>query len=133
MRNRDRCWTAALGHLGNPTRSSSYFRMLCAGGKNARLWKSWHIDTRQDPQSRNGSITTAATACLRVLSVGSPCLPQFVGNQIVERPWVTIAIRRQLPRLGGDGMPTFRPRRRGCRQSPFADRLVVQKPCKSIN
>jgi hypothetical protein len=32
--------------LGNPTRNDTTFRTFFAGGKNAHLWKSWHIDTR---------------------------------------------------------------------------------------
>lgn len=32
--------------LGNPTRTDTEFRTFFAGGKNSRLWKPWHIDTR---------------------------------------------------------------------------------------
>jgi hypothetical protein len=42
--------------LGNPTRNTTHFRTLFAGGANAHLWKSWHIDTRTARMSDKAQI-----------------------------------------------------------------------------
>lgn len=80
--------------LGNPTRTNSYFRTLFPGGKNARLWKSWHIDTRQARMSDKNQIREWIDSYgedsdfvrVRVLSqfprAGST---QFIGADVVDR------------------------------------------------
>lgn len=80
--------------LGNPTRTNSHFRTLFAGGKNAHLWKSWHIDTRKARMSDKAQIAEWIESYgldsdfvrVRVLSefprAGST---QFIGADIVDR------------------------------------------------
>jgi hypothetical protein len=79
--------------LGNPTRTTTHFRTLFAGGKNAHLWKSWHIDTRHARMSDKRQIQEWIDAYgfdsdfvrVRVLSqfprAGST---QFIGQELVE-------------------------------------------------
>ena len=78
--------------LGNPTRTDTEFRTLFAGGKNAHLWMSWHIDTRTARMSDKAQIEEWIKAYgidsdfvrVRVLSqfprAGST---QFIGDDLV--------------------------------------------------
>lgn len=42
--------------MGNPSRTTGYFRTLFAGGSRSKLWKSWHIDTRTARMSDKAQI-----------------------------------------------------------------------------
>jgi hypothetical protein len=79
--------------LGNPTRTDTTFRTFFAGGRNAHLWKSWHIDTRTARMSDKAQIEQWINSYgfdsdfvrIRVLSqfphAGST---QFISSQLVE-------------------------------------------------
>jgi hypothetical protein len=68
--------------LGNPTRTTTHFRTLFAGGKNAHLWKSWHIDTRLARMSDKQQID------------------EWIKTYGVDSDFVRVRVLSQFPRSG---------------------------------
>ena len=68
--------------LGNPTRTDTAFRTFFAGGKNAHLWKSWHIDTRKARMSDKAQIE------------------EWINSYGLDSDFVRIRVLSQFPRAG---------------------------------
>jgi hypothetical protein len=68
--------------LGNPTRTTTHFRTLFAGGKNAHLWKSWHIDTRTARMSDKNQIQ------------------EWIDTYGIDSDFVRVRVLSQFPRAG---------------------------------
>ena len=68
--------------LGNPTRTTTHFRTLFAGGKNAHLWKSWHIDTRTARMSDKAQIK------------------EWIDSYGMDSDFVRVRVLSQFPRSG---------------------------------
>jgi hypothetical protein len=68
--------------LGNPTRTDTTFRTFFAGGKNAHLWKSWHIDTRTARMSDKAQIE------------------EWINSYGIDSDFVRIRVLSQFPRAG---------------------------------
>ena len=68
--------------LGNPTRTDTTFRTFFAGGKNAHLWKSWHIDTR-----------TSRMADKRQIE-------EWITSYGIDSDFVRVRVLSQFPRTG---------------------------------
>jgi hypothetical protein len=68
--------------LGNPTRNDTMFRTFFAGGKNARLWKSWHIDTRTARMSDKAQIQ------------------EWIDSYGIDSDFVRVRVLSQFPRVG---------------------------------
>jgi hypothetical protein len=68
--------------LGNPTRTTTHFRTLFAGGKNAHLWKSWHIDTRRARMSDKKQIA------------------EWIESYGIDSDFVKVRVLSQFPRAG---------------------------------
>ena len=68
--------------LGNPTRTNTDFRTFFAGGKNAHLWKSWHIDTRQARMSDKKQIE------------------EWIDSYGLDSDFVRVRVLSQFPRAG---------------------------------
>ena len=68
--------------LGNPTRTTTHFRTLFAGGKNAHLWKSWHIDTRTARMSDKAQIE------------------EWIKSYGIDSDFVRVRVLSQFPRAG---------------------------------
>lgn len=68
--------------LGNPTRTNTYFRTCFAGGKNAHLWKSWHIDTRTARMSDKAQIA------------------EWIESYGIDHDFVRVRVLSQFPRAG---------------------------------
>lgn len=68
--------------LGNPTRTNTDFRTFFAGGKNANLWKSWHIDTRQARMSDKAQIK------------------EWIDSYGLDSDFVRVRVLSQFPRSG---------------------------------
>lgn len=68
--------------LGNPTRTNTYFRSCFAGGKNAHLWKSWHIDTRTARMSDKAQIA------------------EWIETYGIDHDFVRVRVLSQFPRAG---------------------------------
>jgi len=66
--------------LGNPTRTNTYFRTCFAGGKNAHLWKSWHIDTRTARMSDKAQIA------------------EWIASYGIDHDFVRVRVLSQFPR-----------------------------------
>ncbi len=86
--------------LGNPTRTDTTFRTFFAGGKNAHLWKSWHIDTRAARMSDKAQIQEWIDSYgldsdfvrVRVLSQ----FPRSGNMQFISLDVVDAAVRREI-------------------------------------
>lgn len=68
--------------LGNPTRNDTSFRTFFAGGKNAHLWKSWHIDTRNARMSDKAQIA------------------EWIESYGMDSDFVRVRVLSQFPRAG---------------------------------
>lgn len=68
--------------LGNPTRTTTHFRTLFAGGKNAALWKSWHIDTREARMSDKAQIA------------------EWINSYGLDSDFVRVRVLSQFPKAG---------------------------------
>lgn len=68
--------------LGNPTRTTTYFRTCFAGGKNAHLWKSWHIDTRTARMSDKAQIK------------------EWIDSYGIDSDFVRVRVLSRFPRAG---------------------------------
>jgi hypothetical protein len=68
--------------LGNPTRTTTHFRTLFAGVKNAHLWKSWHIDTRTARMSDKAQIK------------------EWIDSYGLDSDFVRVRVLSQFPRAG---------------------------------
>jgi hypothetical protein len=68
--------------LGNPTRTDTTFRTFFAGGKNAHLWKSWHIDTRNARMSDKAQIA------------------EWIESYTLDSDFVRVRVLSQFPRAG---------------------------------
>lgn len=68
--------------LGNPTRTDGYFRTCFAGGKNAHLWKSYHIDTRTARMSDKAQIA------------------EWINSYGIDSDFVRVRVLSQFPRAG---------------------------------
>lgn len=68
--------------LGNPTRTTTEFRTFFAGGKNAHLWKSWHIDTRTARMSDKAQIE------------------EWIKSYGMDSDFVRVRVLSQFPRAG---------------------------------
>lgn len=68
--------------LGNPTRTNSTFRTFFAGGKNAHLWKTWHIDTRTARMSDKAQIE------------------EWITSYGLDSDFVRVRVLSQFPRAG---------------------------------
>jgi hypothetical protein len=68
--------------LGNPTRNDTTFRTFFAGGRNAHLWKSWHIDTRNARMSDKAQIA------------------EWIDSYGFDSDFVRIRVLSQFPRAG---------------------------------
>ncbi len=68
--------------LGNPTRNDTMFRTFFAGGKNAHLWRSWHIDTRTARMSDKAQIA------------------EWIESYGIDSDFVRVRVLSQFPRAG---------------------------------
>jgi hypothetical protein len=68
--------------LGNPTRNDTTFRTFFAGGRNAHLWKSWHIDTRNARMSDKAQIK------------------EWIDSYGCDSDFVRVRVLSQFPRAG---------------------------------
>jgi hypothetical protein len=68
--------------LGNPTRTDTTFRTFFAGGKNAHLWKAWHIDTRAARMSDKAQIA------------------EWIESYGFDSDFVRVRVLSQFPRAG---------------------------------
>lgn len=68
--------------LGNPTRNDTTFRTFFAGGRNAHLWKSWHIDTRNARMSDKDQIA------------------EWINSYGFDSDFVRVRVLSQFPRAG---------------------------------
>ena len=68
--------------LGNPTRTDTTFRTFFPGGRNAHLWKHWHIDTRAARMSDKAQIK------------------EWIDSYGIDSDFVRVRVLSQFPRAG---------------------------------